>query len=130
MPVSEYEGRQEYVKTIDLPGIETVENKYQNEEYEIEIEYPEFTTLCPKTKLPDFATIKITYSPAKRLVELKSFKLYLVAFRDIGFFHENFTNRILDDFIKAAKPKWANIEVKVNNRGGIYTTVRRSYRRD
>jgi 7-cyano-7-deazaguanine reductase len=129
MSESEYEGRQEYVKTIDLPKIETVENKYPNEEYEIEIEYPEFTTLCPKTKLPDFATVKIIYSPAKRLVELKSLKLYFAAFRDMGFFHENFTNRILDDFIEAAKPKWAKIEVKVNNRGGIYTTVRRSYDR-
>jgi 7-cyano-7-deazaguanine reductase len=127
--VSEYEGRQEYVREIELPKIETVENKYQDREYEVEIEYPEFTTVCPKTKLPDFATIKIIYSPDKRIAELKSLKLYFVAYRDIGFFHEHFTNRILDDFVEAVKPRWAKIEVKVNVRGGISTTVRRSYRK-
>ncbi len=126
---SEYEDRQDYVRDIELPAIETVENMYPDKEYVVEIEYPEFTTVCPKTGLPDFATIRISYVPDKKIVELKSLKFYFIAYRNIGFFHENFTNRILDDFVAAVEPKRADIEVKVNNRGGILTTVRRSYNR-
>ncbi|MEE8402173.1 MAG: hypothetical protein V3R93_00300, partial [Candidatus Hydrothermarchaeaceae archaeon] len=71
--------------------------------------------------------IEIVYGPKKHLVELKSLKLYFVAFRNIGFFHEHFTNRIFDDFISAVKPDWAEIEARVNNRGGILTSIRREY---
>ncbi|NOZ77219.1 MAG: NADPH-dependent 7-cyano-7-deazaguanine reductase QueF [Euryarchaeota archaeon] len=126
---SEYEGRQDYVRDIELPGIETVRNMYPDRDYTVEVEYPEFTTLCPKTGLPDFATVRISYVPDERIAELKSLKHYFIAYRDLGFFHENFTNRILDDFVRAVDPKEAHIEVRVNVRGGILTTVRRSYRR-
>jgi 7-cyano-7-deazaguanine reductase len=128
--MSEYEGKQEYVRTIKLPGIEVIENKYPDKEYTAKIEYPEFSTLCPKTGLPDYATIEIVYNPNEFLAELKSLKLYFVAFRDKGFFHEHFTNRIFDDFIEAVKPVWAKIEVRVNPRGGITTTIRREYPTD
>lgn len=124
---SEYEGKQDYVRDVELPGIETVENQYTDRDYQVDVEYPEFTTVCPKTGLPDFASIKITYVPDKHLVELKSLKLYFIAYRNVGFFHEHFTNRILEDFVAAVDPKSADIEVEVSNRGGIYTTVRRSF---
>lgn len=128
--MTEYEGKQEYVRTIELPKIEVVENKYPDKEYAVNIEYPEFSTICPKTGMPDYATIKIVYNPNEYLAELKSLKLYFVAFRDIGFFHEHFTNRIFDDFIDTVKPNWAKIEVQVNPRGGITTTIRREYLTD
>lgn len=128
--MGEYEGLQEEVRSIELPGIDTVENKYPDRDYAVDIEYPEFTTLCPRTRLPDFATIRITYSPDQKLVELKSLKLYFTAYRDKGFFHEHFTNRILDDFVKTCEPRWAEIESKLNVRGGITTTVRASYRKE
>lgn len=125
--MSEYEGKQEHVRAIELPKIEVVENKYPDRVYTVKIEYPEFSTVCPKTGMPDYATIEIVYSPNEHLVELKSLKHYFVAFRNIGFFHENFTNRIFDDFVEAVEPRWAKIEVRVNNRGGILTTIRREY---
>lgn len=123
-----YENLQDYVKTIELPAIDTVENMYPEKEYQLDIEFPEFTTLCPKTGFPDFAVIRITYSPGERLAELRSLKYYLTSYRSKGFFHEHFTNRILDDFANAVNPLWAKIEAEVNVRGGIYTTVRASYR--
>lgn len=128
--MSEYEGKQEYVRTIKLPKIEVVENKYFDRGYTVKIEYPEFSTVCPKTGLPDYATIEIVYSPKEYLVELKSLKGYFVAFRNIGFFHEHFTNRIFDDFVSAVKPSWAKIEVRVNNRGGILASIKREYLND
>lgn len=128
--MSEYEGKQEYVRGVELPTIEVVENKYADRAYEVTIEYPEFSTICPKTGMPDYATIEITYCPKKYLAELKSLKGYFVAFRNVGFFHEHFTNRIFDDFISAVKPEWAEIEVLVNNRGGIMTSIRRDYLND
>lgn len=127
---SDYESKQDHVRDIELPGIETVKNQYTDRDYEVEVEYPEFTTVCPKTGLPDFASIMITYVPDKKLVELKSLKLYFIAYRNVGFFHENFTNRILDNFVAAVEPKSAVIEAEVSNRGGIYTTVRRSWTQD
>jgi 7-cyano-7-deazaguanine reductase len=79
--------------------------------------------------LPDFATIKIEYSPDKYCIELKSFKMYTIFYRNIGIFHEHVTNKILEDFVKAAKPRWAKIIAEFNPRGGITTTVTREYKR-
>ena len=126
--MSEYQGKQEYVRTVELPEISVVQNEYPDREYVAKIEYPEFSTICPKTGLPDYAKIEIVYNPNEFLAELKSLKVYFVAFRNIGFFHEHFTNRIFDDFIEAVKPNWAKIEVQVNPRGGITTTVKRKYK--
>jgi 7-cyano-7-deazaguanine reductase len=91
------------------------------------LETNELTCICPKTGLPDFANVIIQYMPNKFCVELKSFKLYLHYFRNIGIFHEHLTNRILDDFIKSCKPRFARIEIEMNIRGGIKTTVSRIY---
>ena len=104
--------------------LEIVPNEYSGKDYEINISIPEFNCICPRTGLPDFATIKINYIPNKFIVELKSLKLYIVKFRNIGIFHEHVTNRILDDFKKACQPKKINIVGDFHPRGGIKTTVK------
>jgi 7-cyano-7-deazaguanine reductase len=92
--------------------------------YEIRFECPEFTCLCPMTGQPDFATIRIRYSPAERCVELKSLKLYLWSYRDVGAFHEAVTNQIADDLVAALRPRWLEVEGDFLVRGGIHTVVR------
>ncbi|HEY2933318.1 MAG TPA: preQ(1) synthase [Acidobacteriota bacterium] len=110
-----------------LPEIECWENQFPD--YEIIIEVPEYTAVCPKTGLPDFGAIKITYVPDQWCVELKSFKEYLLAYRNLGIFYENATNRILRDFVKACDPVTARVEGKFTPRGGISTAVIVEYRR-
>jgi 7-cyano-7-deazaguanine reductase len=107
--------------------METIENKYRERDYEVNIRFPEFTCLCPKTSQPDFAEIIITYVPDELLVELKSLKLYLNSFRDRGIFHEEAANRILADFVEAVRPKKVEVTGKFNVRGGLYTTVKVTY---
>lgn len=124
---STYENLQGDIRSLKLPAIEVFENIYADKDYEVNLESPEFTCICPKTGLPDFGNIIVTYSPDKLCVELKSFKLYLVAFRNVGIFHENVVNRILDDFVKACKPRWARVESEVMPRGGITTYVQAEY---
>ncbi len=126
---SSYEGLQGRIRRLATPAIEVWENQYQDKEYSVTLDIPEFTCICPKTGLPDFACVTLEYAPARYCVELKSFKLYTIFFRSIGVFHEHVTNRILDDFVKACKPRWARINAEFNPRGGITTTVSRSYRR-
>ena len=125
---SSYEDLQEKIRAIKLPAMEVFKNTYADRDYEINLDSPEFTCICPKTGLPDFGTIKVTYCPDKFCVELKSFKLYLVAFRNIGIFHENVVNRVLDDFVKSCQPRWARVESLVMPRGGITTTVVSEYK--
>lgn len=103
--------------------IETFVNPNPKRNYEIIMQCPEFTCLCPMTGQPDFADFEIRYIPSKLCVELKSLKFYLWGFRDEGAFHEAVTNKILDDLVKAIKPKWMKIEGKFNIRGGITTTI-------
>src|SRR5213078_4112672 len=91
----------------ELPEIETWPNQYAD--YEIEIVMPEFTSVCPKTGLPDFGKIVLRYVPDKLCLELKSYKMYLLAYRDIGIFQENVTNRILRDVVAAANPVRATV---------------------
>ncbi|OGC12048.1 NADPH-dependent 7-cyano-7-deazaguanine reductase QueF [candidate division WOR-1 bacterium RIFOXYA12_FULL_52_29] len=107
--------------------IEVVDNQYPDREYTINIEFPEFTCVCPKTGLPDFATILIDYVPGKKLVELKSLKMYFVSYRNVGTFHEHVVNKILDDFVVACRPRSAKIIGKFSVRGGISTTVTVNY---
>ena len=95
--------------------------------YEVRFECPEFTCLCPKTGQPDFATIRITYVPGARCVELKSLKLYLWSFRDEGVFHEAVTNRILDDLVAALGPRSMTVKGEFYGRGGIRTVVEASH---
>jgi 7-cyano-7-deazaguanine reductase len=103
--------------------LETFSNPKRGRNYEIHFECPEFTCVCPKTGQPDFATINIFYTPDELCVELKSLKLYLWSFRDEGHFHEDVTNRILDDLVAAVDPKWMRVEGDFNVRGGISTVI-------
>jgi 7-cyano-7-deazaguanine reductase len=104
-----------------LPEIETWPNQYPD--YEIEIVQPEFTSVCPKTGLPDFGKLVLRYVPDKVCVELKSYKMYLNAYRNLGIFQENVVNRVLEDVVKAAKPKFATVIGEFAARGGLSTTV-------
>ena len=124
---SDYEGLQEDVRSMELPAIEVFTNQYSDRAYEITMEALEFTCICPKTGQPDYATFKIVYTPRELCVELKSFKLYLGAFRNIGVFHEHVVNRILDDFSTAVRPARAKVAGSFNARGGIQTTVAAEY---
>ncbi len=107
--------------------LETFPNPYPDREYEISFDCPEFTCVCPRTAQPDFATLRIRYVPDRRCVELKSLKLYLWSYRNEGHFHEEVTNRILDDLVKVARPRRISIEGDFYIRGGIHTVVRVSY---
>jgi 7-cyano-7-deazaguanine reductase len=103
--------------------LETFPNPRPGREYEIAFECPEFTCLCPKTGQPDFATLRIRYVPDRLCVELKSLKLYLWSFRDEGHFHEDVTNRILDDLVRLLQPRRLTVTGDFNVRGGIHTVV-------
>lgn len=107
--------------------LETFPNPKPGRDYEIRFECPEFTCLCPMTKQPDFATVRIRYVPDRHCVELKSLKLYLWSYRDEGGFHETVTNRILDDLVAAVRPRRAAVEGDFFVRGGIHTVVTASY---
>jgi 7-cyano-7-deazaguanine reductase len=104
-----------------LPAIETWPNQFPG--YEIEIDIPEFTSVCPRTGLPDFGKITLRYRPAKLCIELKSLKMYLLGYRNLGIFNENVVNRILEDVVAAAKPESATVIGHFTPRGGLATTV-------
>lgn len=104
-------------------SLETFPNPNPNRDYEVFLEAPEFTCLCPKTGQPDFATVRVRYTPDQLCVELKSFKLYLWSFRDEGHFHEAVTNRMLDDLVAAIAPRRMTIAADFQVRGGIHTVV-------
>ncbi len=103
--------------------LETFPNPTPARDYLIHMEIPEFTCLCPKTGQPDFATLYLDYIPDARCVELKSLKLYVWSYRDKGAFHEAVTNRILDDLVRATKPRFMRLTARFFVRGGIFTTV-------
>ncbi|MFA5005731.1 MAG: preQ(1) synthase [Candidatus Omnitrophota bacterium] len=125
---SSYEGLQGRIRLLRTPKIEAWENQYADKVYTINLEVPEFTCICPKTGLPDFALIRIEYSPKNLCVELKSFKLYTIFYRSVGIFHEHLINKMLEDLVKAVKPRWMRIAGEFNPRGGIKTTVTAEYR--
>ncbi|MEW6617860.1 MAG: preQ(1) synthase [bacterium] len=123
-----YEGKQDKIRGLKItPELEVVENQYTDRDYIVELSTDELTTVCPRTGLPDFATLTIAYKPNKFLVEQKALKLYLTGYRNIGIFQEHATNKILDDFVTIVQPKWAKIEVVWNIRGGIAVKVIREY---
>jgi 7-cyano-7-deazaguanine reductase len=111
----------------ELPDIETWPNQYTG--YEIEIVMPEFTSVCPKTGLPDHGTLRLIYTPNKLCVELKSLKMYTLAFRNLGIFQENAVNRMLNDVVKATNPVQATVVGEWAPRGGISTKVTATYNR-
>ncbi len=104
-----------------LPEIECWENQYRG--YEIVISTPEFTSVCPRTGLPDHGTLTITYVPDKLCLELKSLKMYLLAYRNLGIFQENIVNRVLRDIVAAAKPVSATVHGEFTPRGGLYSKM-------
>ena len=111
----------------NLPPLDIFPNQFPD--YEIKIEHPEFTSICPKTGLPDFGTIFISYVPDKSCLELKSLKMYLLAYRNLGIFYENAVNRILEDIVKACHPVKASVVGEFNPRGGLVSTVKVHYPR-
>lgn len=113
--------------TEELPAIETFPNQFPD--YEIKIEFPEFTSICPKTGLPDFGTIVIRYRPKSRCMELKSLKMYMLAYRNLGIFYENAVNRILEDVVKSCRPVKAVVTGEFNPRGGLASVVEAHYPR-
>jgi 7-cyano-7-deazaguanine reductase len=112
---------------MPAPEIETFPNPNQTRDYEIEICCPEFTSVCPKTGLPDFGEIRITYVPDRHCIELKSLKYYLIGFRDRGIFYEQVTNQILDDLVAASHPRRMVVTGDFTPRGGIKTVVTAKY---
>ncbi len=111
--------------TAPLPPIETWPNQYPD--YEIAVEVPEYNAICPKTGLPDFGALAIRYVPDRLCLELKSLKLYIVAYRNLGIFYENAVNRILRDCVEACHPKRMAITGTFSSRGGISSTIEARY---
>jgi 7-cyano-7-deazaguanine reductase len=107
--------------------LETFENQNPERDFRVTHSAPEFTSLCPKTGQPDFAVIVIEYIPNKLCIELKSLKLYLNSYRNDGIFFESVTNKILDDLVKACKPRYMVVTAEFNVRGGISSTVEAEY---
>lgn len=122
-----YEGLQKNIRKLKTPGISVWKNQYSDKDYTINLCIPEFTCICPKTGLPDFAVIYINYRPKKWCIELKSLKLYVNFYRNLGIFHEHAVNRILDDFVCACQPSWCEVIGEFNPRGGIKTKVQAEY---
>jgi 7-cyano-7-deazaguanine reductase len=112
----------------ELPEIECWPSQYSNE-YEIEITNPEFTSVCPKTGLPDHGTLTLRYIPDEKCLELKSLKMYWLAYRNLGIFQENIVNKFLADVVKWAEPVSAEVIGDFTPRGGIATVIRASYER-
>ena len=108
-----------------LPAIETWPNQYKG--YEILIEIPEYTAICPKTGLPDFGTITLTYMPDRYCLELKSLKMYVHAYRNVGIFYENAVNRMLEDIVSACRPVWARVVGEFKARGGLSSRIEARY---
>lgn len=105
----------------NLPKLETWPNQFPG--YEITTSYPEYTSVCPKTGLPDYGMITIRYQPKKMCLELKALKMYLLAYRNLGIFYENAVNRILRDIVAATRPEWCVVRGEFTPRGGLTTTV-------
>ena len=99
-------------------------NPNSNRDYEISIDFPEFTCKCPFSGYPDFATLRILYQPDKKVIELKAIKLYLNSFREMKISHEEVTNKIIDDLVEVSAPKWMQLEADFNPRGNVHTIIR------
>ena len=104
--------------------LESFENQFPNRHYDIQIQCPEFTSVCPKTGQPDFGQLIFDYVPDEKCVELKSLKLYLQQFRNEGIFYENVTNSILDDFVEVVQPRRVTLTAKFTPRGGITSVIK------
>ena len=127
---SGYEDKQNHIPDLKTPSIDLFENVYPGRDFLIDIENPEFTAICPKTGLPDFGVITVSYRPGKMCLELKSLKEYYLFYRDVGIFHENVVNKVLEDLVAACDPVYMKVSAVYNVRGGIKTSVEREYFQD
>ena len=126
-----YQDLQEKIRDLVIePPLQAFENKYPDKDYWVSFHTKEFTAVCPRTGLPDFAEIWITYRPDKKVLESKACKLYLTAYRNVGIFHEHAINKIFHDFIAVVDPKEAHIEGHFNARGGIDIVVEQEYHKE
>ena len=117
------------VSTIEVDVLETFPYEYRGKEIVINIDTDEFTAVCPWSGLPDFATIRIDYIPDKVILELRSLKYYLLSYRNVGIYQEHAVNRILDDLVRCARPRWMKVTADYKVRGGIHTVASREFRR-
>jgi 7-cyano-7-deazaguanine reductase len=106
-----------------MAEIETFDNPHPGRDYAIRHVAPEYTSVCPKTGQPDFGTIEIEYVADTRCIELKSLKLYLQSYRDVGVFYEDLVNRILDDLVEACSPRWMKVTGTFTPRGGMHSVI-------
>lgn len=113
-----------------MAEIEVFDNKYPERDYTITIVNPEYTSVCPRTGLPDFGTITIEYVPDRKCLELKALKYYFLEYRNQGIFYEEAVNRILDDLVSACQPRWMKVTGEFSTRGGMHTTIRAEYERE
>lgn len=117
----------EKVSAIDVAALETFPYEYQGKEITVNIETDEFTAVCPWSGLPDFGTIRVEYIPGRVLIELRSLKYYLLSFRNVGIYQEHAVNRILEDLVLLAKPKWMKVTADYRIRGGVHTVASREH---
>lgn len=123
-------GSQKTDYKLDSPSsdiLETFDNKYPERDYKVQLVFPEWTSLCPRTGQPDFATITVEYIPNKKCVESKSLKLYFFAYRNYGAFMESITNKVLEDLVAVCSPRWMRVTGKFNARGGTFINVEAEY---
>jgi 7-cyano-7-deazaguanine reductase len=117
------------LSTIDVQALETFPYEYPGREIVMTIETGEFTAVCPWSGLPDFATIRIEYVPAKVCIELRSLKYYLFSYRNVGIYQEHLVNRMVDDLVRCASPKWIKVSADYGIRGGLHTVATREHGR-
>ena len=113
---------------IDVAALETFPYESPGKEITVNIETDEFTAVCPWSGLPDFGTVRVDYIPGRVLIELRSFKYYLLSYRNVGIYQEHAVNRILEDLVRAAKPKWMKVTADYRIRGGVHTVASREHR--
>lgn len=113
---------------IDVKALETFPYEYPGKDIIVVIDTDEFTAVCPWSGLPDFATIRVEYIPARKVIELRSFKYYLLSYRNVGIYQEHLVNRLLEDLARCARPKWMKVSADYRIRGGVHTVVTREYR--
>ncbi len=115
------------LSAVDTSVLETFPYEYPGKDIIVDIDTDEFTAVCPYSGLPDFATIKIHYTPGPAIIELRSLKYYLFSYRNVGIYQEHLVNRVLDDLVRCANPKWMKVEADYKVRGGIHTVASGEY---
>ena len=115
--------------SVDVNALETFPYEFKGKDIVVNIDTDEFTAVCPWSGLPDFATIKIDYTPDELIIELRSLKYYLISYRNVGIYQEHLVNKILDDLVGCARPKWMKVSADYKVRGGIHTVASREYRK-